>query len=72
MAKENNIKMKTEPIIWGNIFANDTSDKGLIPKIYKELTQLPLQKTKKPNLKMGQGVEQTLLQKGHKKGPETY
>ena len=37
-AKENSIKMKREPTIWENIFANDTSDKGLIPKIYKELT----------------------------------
>ena len=38
MAKENNIKMKTGPKIWENIFVNDTSDKGLISKIYKELT----------------------------------
>ena len=37
-AKENTIKMKREPTIWENIFANDTSDKGLISKIYKELT----------------------------------
>ena len=35
---KNSIKMKTEPTIWENIFANDTSDKGLISKIYKELT----------------------------------
>ena len=38
MAKENSIKMKREPTIWENIFANDTSNKGLISKIYKELT----------------------------------
>ena len=38
MAKENSIKMKSEPTTWENIFANDTSDKGLIYKIYKELT----------------------------------
>ena len=37
-AKENSIKMKSEPTVWENIFANDTSDKGLISKIYKELT----------------------------------
>ena len=37
MAKEN-IKLKREPIVWENIFANDTSDKGLISKIYKEFT----------------------------------
>ena len=39
-AKENIIKMKREPTLWENIFANDTSDKGLISKIYKELIQL--------------------------------
>ena len=38
MAKENNIKMKREPTVWEIIFANDTSDKGLIFKICKELT----------------------------------
>ena len=38
MAKENSIKMKRELTIWENIFANDTSGKGLISKIYKELT----------------------------------
>ena len=37
-AKENSIKVKREPIVWENIFANDTSDKGLISKIYKEFT----------------------------------
>ena len=38
MTEENSITMKREPTIWENIFANDTSDKGLISKIYKELT----------------------------------
>ena len=37
VAKENSIKMKREPTVWENIFANDTSDKGLISKVYKEL-----------------------------------
>ena len=35
MAKEDSIKMKRESTISENIFANDTSDKGLISKIYK-------------------------------------
>ena len=38
MAKENSIKMKREPTIWENIFANDTLDRGLMSKICKELT----------------------------------
>ena len=38
MPKENSTKLQREPTVWENIFANDTSDKGLISKIYKELT----------------------------------
>ena len=45
MAKENSIKMKREPTLWENIFANDTSEKGFISKIYKELTRLHSRKT---------------------------
>ena len=37
MAKENITKIKREPTVWENIFANNTLDKGLISKIYKEL-----------------------------------
>ena len=33
MAKENISKMKSEPTLWENIFANDTSEKSLISKI---------------------------------------
>ena len=38
MAEENIRKIKREPTLCENIFANDTSEKGLISKIYKELT----------------------------------
>ena len=48
MAKENSIKMKREPTIWENIFANDTSDKGFISKTYEELTRLHTRKTNNP------------------------
>ena len=32
--------MKREPTVWENIYANETSDRGLTSKIYKELTRL--------------------------------
>ena len=39
--------MKRQPTEWEKIFANDTSDKGLISKIYK-LTQFNINKQKNP------------------------
>ena len=48
MAKENSIKMKRESTGWENVFANDTSDKGPISNIYKELTRLHSRKTNNP------------------------
>ena len=48
MSKENSIKIQREPTVRENLFANDTSDKGLISKIYKELTGLYSRKTNNP------------------------
>ena len=39
-AKETINKMKRQPIDWEKIFANDSIDRGLISKIYKQLIQL--------------------------------
>ena len=47
-AKENIRKMKREPTVWENIFARDTSGKGLISKIYKELIGLYSRNTNNP------------------------
>ena len=50
MAKENISKMKGEPAMW----ENDTSDKGLISKIYKELRGLQSKKINNSIKKNGQ------------------
>ena len=52
MAKENSTKLQREPTFWENIFANDTSDKGLISKIYNSHDSIPGRQT--TQLKNGQ------------------
>ena len=47
-AKETINKTKRQPMEWEKIFANDISDKGLVSKIYKELTKLHTRKTNNP------------------------
>ena len=44
-AKETLSKVKRQPLEWEKIMANETTDKGLISKIYKQLIQLNARKT---------------------------
>ena len=44
-AKETISKVKRQPSEWEKIIANETTDKGLISKIYKQLIQLNTRKT---------------------------
>ena len=52
-AKEIIKKLKTQPTEWEKIFANDSADKGLISKIYKQLIQFDNQKNKTTQSKNG-------------------
>ena len=47
-AKETLNKMKRQPTEWEKIFASESTDKGLISKIYKQLLQLHTKKTNNP------------------------
>ena len=54
--------MKRQPSKWEKIIANETTDKGLISKIHKQLIQLNAKKNKQPNQKVGKRPKQTYRQ----------
>ena len=72
IAKETVNKMKRQPSEGEKIFANESTDKGLISKIYKQLMQLNIKKNKQPNPKMGRRPKQTFLQRRHTDGQEAH
>jgi len=47
-AKETISKVKRQPLEWEKIISNETTDKGLISKIYKQLIQFNTRKTNNP------------------------
>ena len=60
-AKETISKMKRQPSKWEKIIANETTDKGLISKTYKQLMQFNTRKTTQS--KVGRSPKQTFLQR---------
>jgi len=59
-AKETINKVKRQPSEWEKIIANETTDKGLISKIYKQLIQLNARKTNNPIKKWGKDLNRRL------------
>ena len=55
-AKETISKVKRQSTEWEKIIANETTDKGLTSKIYKQLIQLNTRKTNKPTKKWGKDL----------------
>ena len=52
IAKESISKVKRQPLEWEKIIAMETTDKGLISKIFKQLIQLYTRKTNNPTKKV--------------------
>ena len=67
-SKETTSKMKRQPSEWEKIIANETTDKELISKIYKQLIQLKTRKAHNLIKKVGKRPKQTFLQRGHTNG----
>ena len=65
-AKETISKVKRRPSKWEKIIANETTDKGLISKIYKQLIQC--QENKQPTQKVVERPKQTFLERRHTVG----
>ena len=55
-ATETISKVKRQPSEWEKIIANETTDKGLISKIYKQLIQFNARKANNPIKKWGKDL----------------
>ena len=64
-AKETVHKTKRQSTEWEKIFANDVSDKGLVPKIYKELIKLNTQETNNPTMKWAENMNKNFTKDLH-------
>ena len=60
-AKETISKVKRQPSEWKKIIANETTDKGLISKIYKQLIQFNTRKTNNPIKMWGKDLNRDIF-----------
>ena len=67
-AKETINKTKRQPSEWEKITANETTDKKLISKTYKQHMQLNVRKTNNPIKKIDRRPKQTFLRRRHTDG----
>ena len=72
-AKETINKPKRQPSEWEKILANESTDKGLISKIYKQLIKLSIKETNNPIQKWAEDLnrhfskEDIQMQEAHEK-----
>ena len=67
-AEETISKVNRQPSEGEKIIANETTGKGLISKIYKQLIQLNGRRTNNPTKKWGKRLKQTFSQRRHTDG----
>ena len=68
IAKETISKIKIQSSEWEKIIANETTDKGLISKIYKQLMQFNSREINNPIKHWEKRPKETLLQRRHTDG----
>ena len=71
-SKGHKTKGHHQPTEWEKIFANHTSDKGLVSKIYKSFIWLNARKPKNEILKIGRGYDYTFFQRRHTDGQQVH
>ena len=64
MAEETISKVKRQPSEWEKIISNETTDKGFISKIYKQLIQVNTRKTNNPIKKWGKDLSRRFSKEG--------